>query len=230
MTRAELLAAAVAAATPSPSPRPKPPIAALVSLQRDAPGLLAPFTVSIALENSTKGNVRLDFPTADLFRIDVLRADVPIWSSLAGHKPIPINRRIEVPPGITKLASMTVDGTTDDHRAFAPGKYVIRVAMLGTSFGTVVDREIEFAPPTPIDEVLKARPGTVFTIAGEQVVQNGFVSLRDASGTLRLSRSLALRPSGEYVVRGFLDAAGDDRIFDVGRFAQAFEPSATPSP
>jgi hypothetical protein len=232
MNRGEFLAATAAAtAAPSATPRPNaPPMAAIVTLQRDAPGLLSPFTIAIALDNSTKKNMILEFPTADLFRIDVLRDDVPVWSSLSGHKPIPINRRIDVPPGVLKLASMTVDGTTDDKRAYAPGKYTVRVAMLGTGFGAVVDKQIDFAPPTPIEEVLRSRPGTVFTIAGEQFVQNGYAQLRDNSGTLRLSRSLALRPSGIYVVRGFLDASGDERIFDVGRFAPAYDngPNATP--
>ena len=232
MTRAELLAV-VAAATASPIPRPTPtkaPLAAIVTLQRDANALLAPFTVSIGLNNTTKKSIVVEFPTADLFRIDVLRDDSPVWSSLAGHKPIPINRMITVPPGVTKVASMTIDGTSDDHHAFAPGKYVVRVAMLGTSFGSVVDKEIEFAPPTPIGDVLRGRPGTVFTIAGEQVQQDGSVALRDASGSIRISRGLAIRPSGTYVVRGFLDALADARIFDVGRFAPVPTPTATPTP
>ena len=230
MTRGEFLAV-TAAATAAPSVRPgsgKTPISAIVSLQRDATALLSPFTIAIAIDNAAKQSMVLEFPTADLFRIDVLHDDTPIWSSLAGHKPITINRQITVPPGVTKLASMTVDATTDDHRSFAPGKYVVRVAMLGTSFGMVVDKDIEFAPPTPIEDVLRARAGTVFTIAGEQVAQNNVPTLRDATGSVRLSRSLALRPSGTYVVRGFLDANGDDRIFDVGRFAQSYDNGAPP--
>jgi hypothetical protein len=137
---------------------------------------------------------------------------------------------ITVPPGVTKLASMTVDGTTDDHHAFGPGKYIVRVAMLGTSFGSIVDKEVDFASPTPIEDVLRSRPGTVFTIAGEQVQEGGFVALHDTSGTIRISRGLAIRPSGVYVVRGFLDALADARIFDVGRFAQVLTPTPSPTP
>jgi hypothetical protein len=231
MTRADLLAVvATATAAPLARPTPKAPLVALVTLQRDANALLAPFTIAIGLNNTTKANIVVEFPTADLFRIDVLWDDAPVWSSLSGHKPIPVNRMITVPPGVTKLASMTVDGTTDDHHAFAPGKYIVRVAMLGTSFGSIVDKEIEFAPPTPIGDVLRAKPGTVFTIAGEQMQENGSAALHDASGTIRISRGLAIRPSGVYVVRGFLDALADSRIFDVGRFAPVLTPTATPTP
>ena len=230
MNRADFVAA-VAAATAAPAARSgrEAPIVAEVTLQRDAPELLAPFVVAIALNNTTGKIVRLDFPTADLFRIDVIRDDSPVWSSLSGHKPIPINRQLDVPPGRTKLASMTIDGTTDDRRAYAPGKYIVRVAMLGTSFGMVVDKQIEFAPPATVADALRAKPGTVLTLAGDQVAFGGTVSLRDASGSVKLSRSLGLRPTGTYVVRGFLDASGDDRIFDVGRFAPAFDNPPIPS-
>ncbi|MBV8644427.1 MAG: hypothetical protein JO225_10980, partial [Candidatus Eremiobacteraeota bacterium] len=68
------------------------------------------------------------------------------------------------------------------------------------------------------------------TIAGVPYVDGGTPRLRDATGTLRLSRALGLRSDRSFVVRGFLDASGDERVFDVGRAAPAFEPSATSSP
>ena len=58
----------------------------------------------------------------------------------------------------------------------------------------------------------------------------GYVYLRDTSGSVKFSRALGLRPTGTYIVRGFLDASGDDRIFDVGRFAPAFDNPPTPPP
>jgi hypothetical protein len=231
MNRAEFVAV-VAAATAAPTARAThaPAIVAEVTLQRDADDLLAPFVVAIALNNTTAKVVRLEFPTADLFRIDVIRDDSPVWSSLTQHKPIPVNRQFDVPPGRTKLASMTIDGTTDDRRAYAPGKYIVRVAMLGTSFGMVVDKPIDFAQPVPINDMLLKKPGTVVTIAGEQTTLGGIGYLHDPGGNVRLSRSLGLHPTGTYVVRGFLDANGDDRIFDVGRFAPAFDNPPTPVP
>ncbi len=232
MTRAELIAV-LAAATASPAAKPagkEPPIVAEVTLQRDADQLLAPFTVAITLVNTTGGVVRLEFPTADLFRIDVIKDDSPVWSSLSQHKPIPINRQIDVPPGRLKLASMTIDGTTDDHRAYEPGRYTVRVAMLGTTFGMIVDKQIDFTPPAPIAEVTKMKAGTVITIAGEETVIGGVVQLHDTSGAIRMSRSLGIRPQGVFVVRGFLDAIGDDRMFDVGRFAPSFDNAPTPAP
>jgi hypothetical protein len=228
VNRTEFIAV-VAAATTAPSAKAhEQPIVAEVTLERDADGLLAPFTVAITVNNTTGGVVRLIFPTADLFRIDVLRDDLPVWSSLYGHKPIPVNRQIDVPPGRLKLASMTIDGTTDDRRAYAPGRYIVRVAMLGTTFGMIVDKQIDFSPPTPIADLTKLKGGTVVSIAGEQTVLGGIPQLTDASGTIRMSRSLGIRPTGVYVVRGFLDATGDDRIFDVGRFAPAYDNAPSP--
>jgi hypothetical protein len=231
MTRAEFLAVTAAAtAAPAAHATREPAIVAEVTLQRDATDLLAPFTVAIALNNTTTKVVRLEFPTADLFRIDVIRDDSPVWSSLTQHKPIPVNRQFDVPSGRTKLASMTIDGTTDERRAYAPGRYTVRVAMLGTTFGMVVDKQIDFSAPVSINDMLQKKPGTVVTIAGEQTTLGGIGYLHDAGGNVRLSRSLGLRPAGMYVVRGFLDATGDDRIFDVGRFAPAFDNPPTPAP
>lgn len=201
-----------------------------VSLAREGNALLAPFLVSIGLRNPTDHVVRLRFPTAELYRIDVLRDQTPVWSSVYGHRPISVTRQIDVPPGNLKLAQQFVDGTTDDRRAFAPGDYTVRVAMLGENFGVVVDKQIAFAPPDTIARALAVKPGTVLTIAGVPYVDGGVPRLRDDTGTIRLSRALGIRPSGRWIVRGFQDALGDERVFDVGRSAPAFEnaPSAAP--
>jgi hypothetical protein len=239
VTRTELLAGLIAAAAPgavtSASPRPAPSpsprgVWADVSLEREGTALLAPFTVAIALHNATGHIVRLRFPTADLFRVDVLRDDAPVWSSVTGHKPIPITRQLDVPPGLLRLAQVIVDSTTDDRRALAPGRYTVRVAMLGTNFGVVVYKPIAFDAPDTIAKALATKSGTVITIAGEPYVDGGTPRLRDATGTLRLSRALGLRTNGTFVVRGFMDAQGDERVFDVGRSAPAFETLASPTP
>jgi hypothetical protein len=240
VTRADLLAALIAAtASPHPVPsgsaHPEPSASprgvwADVSLEREGSALLAPFTVAIALHNATGHMMRLRFPTADLFRVDVLRDDAPVWSSVTGHKPIPITRQLDVPPGLLRLAQVIVDSTTDDRRALAPGRYTVRVAMLGTNFGVVVYKPIAFDQPDTIAKALATKPGTVITIAGEPYVDGGTPRLRDATGTLRLSRALGLRTNGTFVVRGFMDAQGDERVFDVGRSAPAFETLASPTP
>ncbi len=230
MNRTEFIIAAVAATAAPRGGERKSPIVAEVTLERDADELLAPFTVGITVNNTTNGVVRLNFPTADLFRIDVIQDDSPVWSSLNGHKPIPVNRQIDVPPGRLKLASMTIDGTTADRRSYAPGRYTVRVAMLGTNFGMIVDKQITFVPPMPIADIANLKPGTVVTIAGTQTVLGGIPQLNDANGSVRLSRALGIRPIGTYIVRGFLDASGDNRIFDVGRFAPAYENAPSPPP
>ena len=228
VTRADFIAAAVAAtAAPHAGGR---DLWAEVTISREGTALLAPFTVAIAMHNATGHAQRLRFPTADLFRVDVLHDDNPVWSSVTGHRPIPITRTLDVAPGTLRLAQVIVDSTTDDRRAYAPGKYTVRVALLGTNFGAVVDRSISFDPPGTTAQALAAKPGTVLTIAGTPYVDGGYARLRDASGSIRLSHALGLRPTGVWIVRGFLDAQGDERVFDVGRSAPAFDngPPATP--
>jgi len=106
----------------------------------------------------------------------------------------------------------------------------VRVAMLGTNFGTVIDTPITFEQPAPIASVLAGKPSVVRTIAGEAYLDGAYPRLNDTSGSIRLSRTLGIRPGVKYVVRGFLDAVGDERVFDVGRSAPAFESAATPAP
>jgi hypothetical protein len=232
VTRAELFAATlVAFASPRPAAPPTPRgVWADVTLERQGTALLAPFTVAITLHNAADHVVQLRFPTADLFRVDVLRDEAPVWSSLTGHKPIPITRQLDVPPGQLRVAQVIVDSTTDDHRALAPGHYTVRVAMLGTNFGMIVNKPVTFDPPATVATALATKPGTVITIAGEPYADGGTPRLRDGTGTLRLSRALGIRPTGTYVVRGFLDAYGDERVFDVGRSAPAFENAPSPAP
>lgn len=230
MTRADFTAAVLAAvAAPHATPVHARSVWADIMLVREGTALLAPFTVAIALHNTTGHMVRLRFPTADLFRVDVLRDDAPVWSSVTGHKPIPITRQLDVPTGLLRLAQVIVDSTTDDRRAFAPGTYTVRVAMLGTNFGTVVDKDITFEPPLTVARTLTAKPATVVTTSGEPYVDGGIPRLRDVTGTLRLSRAIGNGSRTTYVVRGFMDALGDERVFDVGRSAPAFENTATPT-
>jgi hypothetical protein len=227
--RADFLATTLAALA-TPRPEATRGVFAEVGLSREGTALLAPFTISIALHNPTANVVRLRFPTADLFRIDVLRGDAPIWSSVTGHRPIPVLRQIDVPPGLLRLAQQIVDGTTDDHHAFAPGRYTVRVSMLGENFGVVVDKTIGFDAPDPIARALNAKFGSVLTVEGEPYIDGGVPRLRDESGSIRLSHALALRASGHWVVRGFLDALNDERVFDVGRSAPAFGNLPSPLP
>lgn len=230
MQRADFLGGVIAAVA-SPAARPhRGPLWADAQIEREGDALLAPFTVVITLHNETKRVQRLSFPTADLFRIDVLMEQTPVWSSVTGHRPIPITRTLDVPAGTLRLAQVIVDSTSDDHRAFAPGRYTVRVALLGTSFGAIIDRSIAFAEPLTIARALAVKPGTVVTVEGTPYLDGGTPRLRDASGNVRISRALGLRPTGHFIVRGFLDASGDERVFDVGRSAPAYDNGPSPSP
>jgi hypothetical protein len=220
VNRADFVAA-LAAATAGTSAGAS--IEADIDIKRDSADLLAPFTVSIAVRNPTGHMVALDFPTADMYRIDVRHGDTAIWSTATGHKPLLIARRVDVAPGVTRLASQIVDGTTDDHRAYAPGDYIVHVALLGSTLRTAIDKPVEFHSPISIAEARHTAGGSVVTIAGTPRSEVGVFELSDATGTLRLSRPLGLRPTGAYVVRGYLDAVGDDVQFAVGRFAPAFD-------
>jgi hypothetical protein len=220
VNRADFVSALAAAATSAIAPS---AITADIEIKRDTDALLAPFSVAIALHNPSSSIVGVDFPTADIYRIDVRHDDRIVWSTATGHKPLLIARRVDIGPGVTRLASQIVDGTTDDRRAYAPGISVVHVALLGTALTTTIDKPITFAAPIAIADARRTTGGSVVTIAGIPSNDAGVIALRDATGSIRLSRPLGRQPTGTYVVRGFLDAAGDDVQFAVGRFAPAFD-------
>jgi hypothetical protein len=224
VNRTEFVLAALASA----AARPRTPVTADIGIKRDAPDLLVPFTVSIALRNPTHAIVPVDFPTADFYRIDVLRDGALVWSSATHRSPVAVARRIGVRPGLTPLVYYDVDSITEDRHAFAPGAYLVRVTMLGSALTTTVERTIAFSEPVSIARVLASK--AAITTAGTTHVENGVAMLVDASGQLRLSRALGAHPEGLYVVRGTLDRSGREPVFTVDRFAPAAaEPLPSPT-
>lgn len=222
MTRAEFGAALLALATPRPRAR----ITAEIGIKPAAPDLLVPFTVSIALRNSAHAMLPVDFPTTELYRIDVLRDGALVWTSTRA-KPLAIARRIEVPPGRMPLVFYDVDSLTADRHAFAPGAYLVRVTMLGATLTSAYEQTVTFPPPLTVAQAL-ASNGAV-TVAGMPGIEAGKPLLTDATGTLPMSRPLGLRPEGIFLVRGTLDRSAATPVFAVTRFAPAALPGG-PSP
>jgi len=215
---------ALAAATAA---RPRAPIRAEIAITRQTNDLLVPVTVSIVLRNTTHASQPLDFPTADLYRVDVLRDGVVVWTSSPPHTPLAVSRRIQLRPGTTPLVYVDIDSLTADRHAFAPGSYTVRVSMLGTTLNSVFDRTIAFAPPISAKQA--AASNGPITTAGTTLVDGGIPRLIDDTGSIRLSRPLGIHPTGEYLVRGTLDRTTANPVLAVYRFAPATVP-ATPAP
>jgi hypothetical protein len=223
VNRADFVAVLIAAAN---TPLASPAITAEITLTRDATALLAPFTVSIAVRNPTTRPVGVDFPTADMYRIDVVHDDAIVWSTATGHKPLLITRRVDIAPGLTRLASQIVDGTTDDRRAYPTGSSIVHVAMQGKTLTTAIDRPLVFDPPLSIADARALPHGTVVTIAGVPQSASDTSTLLDATGSITLSRPLGLHPTGTYVVRGVVETIGANVQFAVARLAPAFDNDA----
>jgi len=222
VTRTEFAAALLAFAAPRPSAR----ITAEIGIKPTAPDLLASFTVAIALRNTAHAMLPVDFPTTELYRIDVLRDGVVVWTSARG-KPLPIARRIEVAPGRMPLVFYDVDSLTADRHAFAPGSYRVRVTMLGATLTNTYEQTVTFPPPLTVAQALVSK-GSV-TVAGMPGVEGGTPVLTDATGTMRISHALGLHPAGMFLVRGTLDRSAAVPVFAVTRFAPAALP-IVPSP
>jgi hypothetical protein len=224
VTRADFGAALLAFA----NARPRSPIGVEIAIKPAAPELLGSFTVAIALRNAAHAMLPLDFPTTELYRIDVLHDGVLVWTSERGT-PQRIARRIEIPPGRLPLVYYDVDSLTADRHAFLPGAYLVRVTMLGSTLTSSYEQTVTFAPPLTVAQALVSK-GSV-TVAGMPGLERGTPVLTDASGTLPLSRALGRHPDGIFLVRGTLDRSAATPVFTVDRFAPAASaaPSAQPS-
>lgn len=199
------------------------PIGVSVTLQREANDLLAPVTVLIVLRNTLPSSVLATFLTTDTYQIEVLGDREKLWDSLYNQKATDIERRIPLHSGSTPLVSYIWDATTNDHRSLAPGKYTLRVNILGSIVHPTADVPLVFSTPTPIQAALALKAGSAVTVQGEEQLLNGTLTLADEGGSIRMNRGLGPHPQGQFVVRGFIQKDVSGLSLQVSRFAPAFD-------
>jgi hypothetical protein len=226
--KALLLAIVLTAAATSPPLT----LSATVAPSRAAP--LVAVTIGISVTNRGRVPVTLEFPTPDLFSIEIRDTHgTVLYDSRSGHKPIPVRRKMTFPVGTTKLALFDWNGLSDARRALAAGEYDVHVEMRSESMGLVADMPLVLEAPVPIAGVLAAPSPKAATIEGNAERFGMRTFLRDDTGTIALSGPLGLRPQGRFVVRGILQILGDQRTFVIDRFAPApgnLAPEATATP
>lgn len=196
---------------------------------------LAPVVIAVSLDNREKSPVVLDFPSPEMFFIEIRDAHGhAVFDTRTGHKPIPVTRSITFPRGVTRLASFTWDTLGDERRALeVPGTYVVHVEMQTTTSTLVADAPLTIEPPATIASVLAAPSPAPQTIAGTPERHGPVMFLRDDSGEVALSRPLGMLPRGRFIVRGLLERNNDGTRFVIERFAPAagnLDPQGTPTP
>ena len=222
-----LAAVALAAAT-------LPPLTLSVNVTRAANALLSPVTIGISLRNPSQTPIVATFLTTDLYEVQIRDANTQLFSSLFGHKPIEIERRIPLPAGTTSLGSLVWDATTNDHRSLDPGTYILRVNILGSLVHPSTDVPIVFATPLAVASAKAAKDGSEVTLAGISQFIAGVPTLVGGDGeTIRLSRMPRPRAQGRYIVRGYITKTGGTTTLNVERALPAFDnldPEASPPP
>lgn len=194
---------------------------------------LMPVTISIAVTNRERSPVTLEFPSPDLFFVQVRdEHGKPIFDSRSGHKPIPVRRKMTFGTGTTRLAQFDWNGLSDDRHAVDGGKYVVHVEIPSETKTFSADIPLRVETPVPIASILTASPKPE-TIAGEPERSDTQTLLRDQTGAVALSGSLGMRPQGRFFVRGIMQTVDERRTFIIDRFAPAAEnlvPAGTPTP
>lgn len=211
-----------------------PPLALSVNVTRTANALLSPVTIGISLRNASQTPIVATFLTTDLYEVQIRDANTQLFSSLFGHKPIEIERRVPLPAGTTSLGSLVWDATTNDHRSLDPGTYILRVNILGSLVHPSSDVPIVFATPLAVASARAAKDGSEVTLAGVTQFIGGVPTLVDGDGeTIRLSRLARPRAQGRYIVRGYITKTGGTATLNVERALPAFDnldPEASPPP
>lgn len=195
---------------------------------------LVPVTIGITLVNRGRALETLEFPTTDIFEIEVRDSTgKAVFDSRSGHKPIDIHRKFVAPIGTTRVAAFVWNGLGDQMHAPLPGTYDVHVEMQSTTARLVADVPLTIDAPMPISAALESKGKTELTIAGEPSRENGVIYISDSTGKIALSRALGLRPQGTFVVRGTPQDFLGRRTLLIDRFAAAadnLEPEATPTP
>src|SRR5690242_15535390 len=101
---------------------------------------LVPVTVGISLVNRSRAPQTLEFPTADIFFIEVRDpSGKAIFDSRTGHKPIDVHRKFIAMLGTTRVAAFVWNGLSDATHAPLPGTYDVHVEMKSTTTHLVAD-------------------------------------------------------------------------------------------
>jgi len=223
-----LIALALASATPQP-------LNLTVSVTPLRTASLVPVTISLTVTNRTRTPITLEFPSPDLFQLQVLDSGGQvIFDSRTGHNPIDVRHKMIFPVGRTNIATYDWNGLSDDHHALAaPGQYTIHVEMASTTATLATDVPFTLDAPQTIESVLAAAKPVEVTIAGTPEREGPMTYLRDDTGRVAVSVPLGIRPQGTFVARGIMQTVLNQRKFVIARFAPAYDntdPEATTIP
>ncbi|MGA3036581.1 MAG: BsuPI-related putative proteinase inhibitor [Vulcanimicrobiaceae bacterium] len=196
---------------------------------------LVPVAVSLTVTNRTRAPITLEFPSPDLFEIQIHDAGGQVlFDSRTGHNPIELHRKMIFPVGRTNIATYAWSGLTDDHRALAaPARYTIHVEMASTSTTLSTDIPLVLDAPQTIDSVLAAAKPALATISGTPEREGAITYLRDDTGRVAITAPLGIRPQGTFIARGIMQTVLNQRKFVIDRFAPASDnsdPEATTIP
>jgi len=172
--------------------------------------------VTVRVFNDRKTPVVMRFGQTAEYGLAISRGGLDRWTSPATAVGAAHARTF--PRGYTTLVTYEWDGVLIDGTAPAPGTYVLRGTLLATGAQPNAAVRIRIDAPLPISAL--AKTGTqVVTVAG--TLDPIGMTLRDATGSIRLARRIAnVAPGTTVDVRGSLALQPDgSRAFAIERWA-----------
>ena len=215
-----VFALALAAAPPQP-------LTMTVSVAPMHMASLVPVTISLTVTNRTRTPITLEFPSPDLFEIQILDSSGQVlFDSRTLHNPIDVHRKMVFGVGRTNIATYDWSGLTDDRHALAaPAQYTVHVEMASSTTTLSTDVPITLDAPQAIDSVVAAAKPAITTISGTPEREGGITYLRDDTGRVAISIPLGIRPQGTFIARGIMQTVLNQRRFVIDRFAPASDNS-----
>lgn len=209
------------------------PLALHIDVQRTSLDLLDPVSFVIVVINRSKRPVVGEFPTAALYDIAVMKGNRDVWRWSSAHASAQVRHPFTFAPGRTVLGTYIWDSLAST-RSLDAGEYRASVALSDATYHPSADVLLRFAPPLPIAALAKIPLNAEVTIAGTLRPHDTAFDLVDPSGTIRLSKRIAMQaPGGAFVVRGFLTRSSGETVLNIDRWARAggsAEPQKTPVP
>lgn len=206
---------------------PPQPLTMTVSVSPLHTASLVPVTISLSVTNRTRTPITLEFPSPDVFEIQILDSSGQVlFDSRTGHNPIDVHRKMVFAVGRTNIATYDWSGLTDDHHALAaPAQYTVQVEMKSSTLTLAAEVPLTLDAPQTIDSVLAAAKPSLATISGTPEREGAITYLRDDTGRVAISVPLGIRPQGTFIARGIMQTVLNQRKFVIDRFAPASDNS-----
>jgi hypothetical protein len=195
------------------------PIGLELKLQRSSFDLLDSLDIALVVRNAAPAAQTLQFSEPAEYAITIQRDGTTLWGTPTPPPGVAFSaHRRSFAPGLTTLVVYAWNELARGGWSPMPGSYTLRARLLCDGVQPEASARVVFVPPLPTSALAALPAGDEATFAGKLDATRERLS--DASGSISLTRRLALAPVGKtIVVRGAVSVRSDgSRSLEVERW------------